>query len=71
MSDLKIVKRRSYIPSGIFALRTRTLIAAVLAAGLARMAQAIFTWISDAFLIPVCVPEPRSGLLGDLSGVAG
>jgi hypothetical protein len=41
MGDLKTVEKRSYIPAASSVLRTRTLIAAVLATGLAQMALAI------------------------------
>lgn len=86
MAYLKTSGRRTYIPTGVYVLRPRTLIAAVLAVCLAQMALAIpaalnglfqqdlgtssaqLTWISDAFLIPVCVLELTFGVLGDLFG---
>jgi MFS family permease len=86
MADLKTVKRRTFAPTGAYVLRTRTLVAAILAVILAQMALAIpaslnglfqqdlgtsssqLTWISDAFLIPVCVLELSFGVMGDLFG---
>ncbi|MBO0831674.1 MAG: MFS transporter [Actinobacteria bacterium] len=86
MDHIGTVKKRPYIASGVYVLRPRTLIAAVLAVGLAQMALAIpaslnglfqldlgtsssqLTWISDVFLIPVCVLELNFGVLGDLFG---
>jgi MFS family permease len=86
MADLKTGERRTFTPTGAYVLRTRTLIAAVLAVVLAQMALAIpaalnglfqqdlgtsssqLTWISDAFLIPVCVLELSFGVIGDLFG---
>jgi MFS family permease len=86
MADLRTVSRRTYAPSGVYVLKARTLIAAVLAVILAQMALAIpaslnglfqqdlgtssaqLTWISDAFLIPVCMLELTFGVLGDLFG---
>ncbi len=86
MANLKTVKRLTFAPTGTYALRARTLIAAVLAVILAQMALAIpaalnglfqqdlgtsssqLTWISDAFLIPVCVLELSFGVMGDLFG---
>jgi MFS family permease len=86
MSYPRTLPRRAYRPAGVYVLRARTLIAAVLAVCLAQMALAIpaalnglfqqdlgtssaqLTWISDAFLIPVCVLELSFGVLGDLFG---
>jgi MFS family permease len=86
MADLKTGERRTFTPTGAYVLRTRTLIAAVVAVILAQMALAIpaalnglfqqdlgtsssqLTWISDAFLIPVCVLELSFGVMGDLFG---
>ncbi len=86
MSYPKTAVRRTYIPTGVYVLRPRTLIAAVLAVILAQMALAIpaslnglfqqdlgtssaqLTWISDSFLIPVCMLELTFGVLGDLFG---
>lgn len=86
MAYLKTSRSRIYIPTGVYVLRTRTLIAAVLAVCIAQMGLAIpaalnglfqqdlgtssaqLTWISDAFLIPVCVLELTFGVLGDLFG---
>jgi len=86
MNYPRTLSRRAYRPTGVYVLRPRTLIAAVLAVCLAQMALAIpaalnglfqqdlgtssaqLTWISDAFLIPVCVLELSFGVLGDLFG---
>jgi MFS family permease len=86
MEDIKTAKNRLYIPAGIYVLRPGTLIATVIAVGLAQMALAIpavlnglfqqdlgtssaqLTWISDAFLVPVCMLELSFGVLGDLFG---
>jgi MFS family permease len=86
MTYPRTLARRAYRPSGVYVLRARTLIAAVLAVCIAQMALAIpaalnglfqqdlgtssaqLTWISDAFLIPVCVLELSFGVLGDLFG---
>jgi MFS family permease len=86
MNYPRTLPRRAYRPTGVYVLRTRTMIAAVLAVCLAQMALAIpaalnglfqqdlgtssaqLTWISDAFLIPVCVLELSFGVLGDLFG---
>jgi MFS family permease len=86
MAYLKTPRTQVYIPANTYVLRTRTLIAAVLAVILAQMALAIpaslnglfqqdlgtssaqLTWISDAFLIPVCMLELTFGVLGDLFG---
>jgi MFS family permease len=86
MNYPRTLPRRAYRPTGVYVLRPRTLIAAVLAVCLAQMALAIpaalnglfqqdlgtssaqLTWISDAFLIPVCVLELSFGVLGDLFG---
>jgi MFS family permease len=86
MNYPRTLPRRAYRPTGVYVLRARTLIAAVLAVCLAQMALAIpaalnglfqqdlgtssaqLTWISDAFLIPVCVLELSFGVLGDLFG---
>jgi MFS family permease len=86
MAYLKTSRSRIYVPTGIYVLQARTLIAAVLAVCIAQMALAIpaalnglfqqdlgtssaqLTWISDSFLIPVCVLELTFGVLGDLFG---
>src|SRR5215475_6375376 len=86
MADLKTAKRYSYTLLSSYVLQTRTLVAAILAIGLAQMALDIpaslnglfqqdlgtsssqLTWISDVFLIPVCVLELSFGVLGDLFG---
>jgi MFS family permease len=49
MRDLKTVEKRSYIASGSYVLRTRTLIAAVLAVVLAQMALAIPASLNGLF----------------------
>ena len=49
MADLKIVKKPSYIASGTYVLRARTLIAAVLGIGLAQMALAIPASLNGLF----------------------
>jgi len=49
MGYVKTVKKRSYIPAAPYVLRTRTLIAAVLATGLAQMALAIPASLNGLF----------------------
>jgi MFS family permease len=49
MGDLKTVEKRSYIPTGSYVVRTRTLIAAVLAVVLAQMALAIPASLNGLF----------------------
>ena len=86
MAHLHATKSRTYIPAGVYVLRTGTLVAAAFAVCVAQMALAApavlnglfqqdlgtssaqLTWISDAFLVPVCVLELSFGVIGDLFG---